>query len=43
MPLDKHNSITATAMGLIFSLFDVASAREVKSVDMAIARDGFPF
>jgi len=25
----KHNSITAKAMGLIFSLFNVASAREV--------------
>ena len=24
MPSDKHNSITAKAMGLIFSLFDVA-------------------
>ena len=29
MPSDKHNSITAKAKGLIFSLFDVASAREV--------------
>ena len=29
MPSDKYNSITAKAMGLIFSLFDVASAREV--------------
>ena len=28
MPLDKCNSITAKA-GLIFSLFDVTSAREV--------------
>ena len=71
MPSDKHNSITAKATGLIFSLFDVASARQVpfgipqyvqclfmdlpvssfvslsalltaKSVDLAIARDGFP-
>ena len=24
MPSDKHNSITAKAMGLIYSLFDVA-------------------
>ena len=29
MPSDKRNSITAKAMGLIFSPFDVASAREV--------------
>ena len=29
MPSDKHNSITAKATGLIFSLFDVALAREV--------------
>jgi len=29
MPSDKRNSITAKAMGLIFSLFDVASSREV--------------
>jgi len=29
MPSDQRNSITAKAMGLIFSLFDVASAREV--------------
>ena len=29
MPSDKCNSITAKAMGLIFSLFDVALAREV--------------
>ena len=29
MPLDKQNSITAKDMGLIFSLFDVAMAREV--------------
>jgi len=29
MPSDKRNSITAKATGLIFSLFDVASAREV--------------
>ena len=71
MPSDKCNSITAKATGLIFSLFDVASAREVlfgitqyaqcilhgltsvllyvpfifadsKSVDLVIARDGFP-
>ena len=28
MPPDKHNSIMAKAMGLIFSLFDVASAQE---------------
>ena len=26
MPSDKYNSITAKAMGLIFSLFDVTSA-----------------
>jgi len=26
---DKHNLITTKATGLIFSLFDVASAREV--------------
>ena len=26
---DKRNSITAKAMGLIFALFDVVSAREV--------------
>ena len=29
MPSDKRNSITAKATALIFSLFDVASAREV--------------
>ena len=29
MPSDKLNSITAKAMGLIFSLFDIASARQV--------------
>ena len=29
MPSDKRNSIMAKAMGLIFSLFDVASARQV--------------
>ena len=29
MPSDKSNSIMAKATGLIFSLFDVASAREV--------------
>ena len=29
MPSDKHNCVTAEAMGLVFSLFDVASAREV--------------
>ena len=29
MPPDKCNAITAKDMGLIFSLFDVASAREV--------------
>ena len=29
MPSDKCNSITAKATGLIFSLFDVASARQV--------------
>ena len=29
MPSDKRNSITAKATGVIFSLFDVASAREV--------------
>ena len=29
MPSDKHNSITAEATGLIFSLFDVASAQRV--------------
>ena len=73
MPSDKGNSISAKATGLIFSLFDVASAREVpfgilqyvqcilhgltvpvssfvfhsslltaKSVNLAVARDGFP-
>ena len=72
MPSDKRNLITAKAMGLIFSLFDVTSAREavpygilkyvkcilhgllvssfvshsslltVKSVDLAVAHDGFP-
>ena len=30
MPSDKRNSVTAKATGLIFSLFDVASAREVR-------------
>ena len=29
MPSDKHNSITAKATGLIFSLFDVALAQQV--------------
>jgi len=29
MPLDQRNSITAKATGLIFSLFEIASAREV--------------
>ena len=29
MPSDKRNSITTKATGLIFSLFDVASARQV--------------
>ena len=29
MPSDKCSSVTAKATGLIFSLFDVASAREV--------------
>jgi len=29
MPSDQRNSITARAAGLIFSLFDVASARVV--------------
>ena len=29
MPSDKRNSITAKATGLIFSLFSVASARQV--------------
>ena len=29
MPSDKCNSITAKTTGLIFSLFDVASAQEV--------------
>ena len=29
MPSDKRNSITAKATGLIFSLFDVALARQV--------------
>ena len=29
MSSDKHNSITTKATGLIFSLFDVASARQV--------------
>ena len=28
MPSDKRNSITAKATGLIFSLFDIASARD---------------
>ena len=72
MPSDKRYSIMAQAMGLIFSLFDVASAQEVyllayhsmysaffvdlpvssfvshsslltaKSVNLAVARDGFP-
>ena len=67
-PSHKRNSIMAKATGLIFSLFDVTSARQVpfgipqyihsilhgltsvshsplltaKSVDLAIARDGFP-
>ena len=29
MPSDKYNLITAKATGLIFSLFDIASARHV--------------
>ena len=29
MPSDKRNSITAKVTGLVFSLFDVASARQV--------------
>ena len=29
MPSDKRNSITAKATGLMFSLFDVALARQV--------------
>ena len=29
MPSDKRNSITAKATGLIFSLFDVTSSRQV--------------
>ena len=29
MPSDKRNSITAKATGLIFSLFDIVSARQV--------------
>jgi len=29
MPSDSRNSTMAKAMGLIFSLFDIASAREV--------------
>ena len=29
MPSDKRNSIMAKATGLIFSLFDIASAREM--------------
>jgi len=29
MPLDQHNSITAKTTSLIFSLFDVVSAREM--------------
>jgi len=29
MPTDKHNSITAKAIGLISSLFNVASSRDV--------------
>ena len=29
MPSGKHNSITAKAMGMIFSLFGVASSRDV--------------
>ena len=29
MPSDKHNSIAAKDTGLIFSLFDVASAQQV--------------
>ena len=32
MPSDKCNSITAKAMGLIFSLFNVTLAREVRLV-----------
>jgi len=29
MPSDKHNSITAKAIGLIFLLFDIASSLDV--------------
>ena len=29
MPSGKRNSITAKAMGLIFSLFDIASSKDV--------------
>ena len=29
MPLDKHNSIMAKGTGLIFSMFNIASARQV--------------
>ena len=29
MPSGKHNVITAKAMGLIFSLFDIASSQDV--------------
>jgi len=29
MPSDKHNSITANAASLIFSLLDIASAQDV--------------
>jgi len=29
MPSDKHNLITAMAMGLIFALFNVASSQDV--------------
>ena len=29
MPSDKHNSITTKTMGLIFSLFDIASSQDV--------------
>jgi len=32
MPSDSRNSTMAKAMGLIFSLFDIASAREVPFV-----------
>ena len=44
MPSDKHNSIMAKATGLIFSLFNVASAGQVpfgiyRSMDNAFSMD----